>query len=141
MKRIQKIFALVLALAMVFSLCACGAAAGSGTATVKSDKLGDIPVKAGFIFRLASHNLDYVYISYYASPGSYKRAYREDINYRFDLQYGLYGSIGVEYPLKKISLTCDLEYSYDYNKWTKFGTPERTVTKQNGICLSVGVKY
>jgi len=50
MKRIQKIFALVLALAMVFSLCACGAATGSGTATVKSDKLGDIPVKAGFIF-------------------------------------------------------------------------------------------
>lgn len=97
--------------------------------------------KAGFVFRLASHNLDFVHNSYYARPGSYKKAYRQDVNYRFDLQYGLYGCVGVEYPLKKISLTCDLEYSYDYNKWTKFGYPEQTVTKQNGISLSVGVKY
>ena len=49
MKKISKLFSVVLVLAMVLSLCACGNAAADTTAATQSDKLGDTVVKAGFI--------------------------------------------------------------------------------------------
>ena len=49
MKKIQKLFSVVLVLAMVLSLCACGNAAGGSADTEKSSKLGETTVKAGFI--------------------------------------------------------------------------------------------
>jgi len=49
MKKISKLFSVVLVLAMVLSLCACGNAAADTTAATQSDKLGGTVVKAGFI--------------------------------------------------------------------------------------------
>lgn len=49
MKKISKLFSVVLVLAMVLSLCACGNAAADTTASTQSDKLGETVVKAGFI--------------------------------------------------------------------------------------------
>ena len=63
------------------------------------------------------------------------------IDYDFDTQFGLYAGLGIEYPLKNFSIICDLDYIYDYNRWDVSGIEERTVLKQNGICLSAGVKF
>ncbi len=50
MKKISKLFSVVLVLAMVLSLCACGGnTSADNTTAAKSDKLGDTVVKAGFI--------------------------------------------------------------------------------------------
>ena len=49
MKKISKLFSVVLVLAMGLSLCACGNAAADPTAATQSDKLGETVVKAGFI--------------------------------------------------------------------------------------------
>ncbi len=97
-------------------------------------------VKCGGIFRLASHDFSYSNGVYNSGTEQYNiRAEKTD--WRFDAQYGLYAGAGVEYPLKKFSLICDLDYIYDYNKWSKFGLPERTVVNQHGVCLSLGVKF
>ena len=68
-----------------------------------------------------------------------KEAY--DISYDFNVQFGLYAGAGIEYPLNGFSIICDLDYIYDYNKWDFYGLEERTIVKQNGICLSAGVKF
>lgn len=101
----------------------------------------NLNVKAGFIFRLASHSIDFTHVTYYGRPNSYQRVEEEPTEYRFDAQYGYYGGIGLEYPLKKFALTCDLQYIHDYNKWTKYRLPERTLINQSALCLSLGLKY
>lgn len=101
----------------------------------------NLNVKAGFIFRLASHNFDFTHVTYYGRPNSYQRVEEDATEYRFDAQYGYYGGIGVEYPIKKFALTCDLQYIHDYNKWTKYSHPERSLVHQSAFCLSLGLKY
>lgn len=100
-------------------------------------------VKCGVIYRLISGDFNCVN-SYYSYIGEGKRNVRdEDTLWEFDTQIGLYAGAGVEYPLKKCALICDLDYIYDYNKWSTIqtSTPDRTVVHQHGLCLSLGVKF
>lgn len=85
-------------------------------------------VKCGGIYRLFSHDFAY----------PWKNDHSMDWN--FDAQFGLYAGAGVEIPLKKFSLICDVEYIYDYNKHTKFYFPETSKLLQNAICITAGVK-
>ncbi len=98
-------------------------------------------VKAGVIYRLLSHNFDYIKGVYHYRGPDCQNVIGEDTHWRFDSQIGWYGGVGLEYPMNKISLILDLDYIYDYNKWTVSANSSRTVVKQNGICLSAGVKF
>lgn len=111
-------------------------------------KMGSLMLRAkcGGIYRLVSHKFNYTIsrYSYDSSIGGFKKnkvKEDEDITYKFNSQFGLYAGVGVEYPLKKFSIICDLDYIYDYNKWDIYGLDEVTVVKQHGICLSAGVKF
>ena len=104
--------------------------------------------KCGGIYRLFSRKFDFTSsrYSYDSSVGGFKKNKvrpDEDLEFRFDSQFGLYAGAGIEIPLKGFSIICDLDYIYDYNEWTKTMdfSPEQTVVKQNGICLSAGVKF
>lgn len=111
-------------------------------------KIGSLMLRAkcGGIYRLASKNFNFTNsrYSYDSNVGGFKKnkvkeAY--DISYGFNVQFGLYAGAGIEYPLNGFSIICDLDYIYDYNKWDFYGLEERTIVKQNGICLSAGVKF
>lgn len=99
--------------------------------------------KCGGIFRLASHNFDYsiTRYSYYSSQGGFVKKHTDENELRFDSQFGLYAGVGIEYPLKGFSIICDLDYIYDYNKWTKYAYEDESVLNQSGICLSAGIKF
>lgn len=86
-------------------------------------------VKCGAIYRAFSRDFAYPWGNY---PG---------LDFKFDEQFGLYAGAGLEIPLKKFSLICDLDYIYDYNIHRKHYYPEKTKVLQNGICLSAGVKF
>lgn len=104
-------------------------------------------VKGGFIYRLASANIKYRNCHYYCRPSDfrpnenpmYKKITKNELDFKYTLQYGLYGGIGIEYPLKKISLVCDLEYIYDYNRIDEYA--KKHVMTQHAFCLSLGIKY
>lgn len=105
-------------------------------------------VRCGGIYRLASSNFDYTNAIYFYRGGKYENITERGETWLFDAQFGLYAGAGLEYPLRKCSLICDLEYIYDYNCWTKpagpdlmISIPDETTIKQHGICLSVGVKF
>lgn len=98
-------------------------------------------VRCGGIYRLASHEFNYTKGLYNFTGNDHLNIRPQKEDWKFDLQYGLYAGVGFEYPLKKFSLVCDLDYIYDYNKWSKNGLSERTVVNQHGICLSAGVKF
>lgn len=111
-------------------------------------KMGSLMLhaKGGVIYRLASHKFHFTNsrYSYDTDIKGFKKnkiKADEDITYDFDTQFGLYAGLGIEYPLKNFSIICDLDYIYDYNRWDVSGIEERTVLKQNGICLSAGVKF
>lgn len=86
-------------------------------------------VKCGAIYRAFSRDFAYPWGNY------------AGLDFKFDEQFGLYAGAGLEIPLKKFSLICDMEYIFDYNIHRKHYYPERTKVLQNGICLSVGVKF
>ncbi len=98
-------------------------------------------IKAGVIYRCISRDFKYIngHYRYWGKDKINVGEINEDL--RFDTQIGFYGGIGIEYPLKKFSIICDLDYIYDYNEWTKCYDHEKTVVKQNGICLSAGIKF
>jgi len=102
-----------------------------------------VNAKGGFILRAVSHDFDYKRVIYNCYGEELYIFGEGEHSFRFDAQYGFYASTGVEYPLKKCSLICDLEYIYDYNKWTKIhdDVPAKTIVKQRGVCLSAGVKF
>lgn len=86
-------------------------------------------VKCGVIYRAFSRDFAYPWGNY------------AGLDFKFDEQFGLYAGAGLEIPLKKFSLICDMEYIFDYNIHRKHYYPERTKVLQNGICLSAGVKF
>lgn len=104
-------------------------------------------VKVGGIFRLASHRLeDTMAIYKYRGKDYDNHITIVDEELKFDTGSGFFGGIGVEYPLKRFSLVCDVEYIYDsnnghltYNGETRKN--ETTDLDQHGFCLSVGVKF
>ena len=107
-------------------------------------------IRLGGIYRLASKNFDCSIANYYLRGENLNNVSEVEHNWRFDTQYGFYAGGGIEYPLGKCSLICDLDYIYDYNIWTKVNPgdpdvkvsgPDDTVVKQHGVCLSVGVKF
>lgn len=99
-------------------------------------------VKAGIIYRVISHNLESTLGYYSVNEGcEVPNVGQENIEWRFDSQMGYYGGVGLEYPIGKFSLTCDFEYIYDFNIWSKYARPWVTIFKQQGLCLSVGLKY
>lgn len=100
--------------------------------------------KLGGILRLASSDFNFVETVYYYRGNQYENMTdRDKVTYNYDVQFGLYAGCGIEYPLKKCAIICDLEYIYDNNRWTKSMDfdEEKTILKQHGICLSAGVKF
>lgn len=105
-------------------------------------------VRCGGIYRVASKNFDYTNAIYYYRGGEYNNISERSETWRFNAQFGLYAGAGIEYPLRKCSLICDLDYIYDYNCWTALTGPDlmvsdsdETTIKQHGFCLSLGVKF
>lgn len=90
-------------------------------------------VKCGGIYRPFFHKMNLMYDRYY-HPRT------QNVKWQIDTTYGLYAGVGLEYPLKKLSLIWDLEYIYNYNKWTTLKDSEKHVIHQNALCLSFGVK-
>ena len=103
-------------------------------------------VKAGYIFRPGSRSLTFTEDAYYFRGHEYDSHVTKHSNdLKFDSPFGLYGGVGVEYPLKSFSLTCDLEYIYGDNSGQLKRAAGQTIIvqeiKQHGVCLSVGVKF
>ena len=105
-------------------------------------------VRCGGIYRVASKNFDYTNAIYYYRGGEYNNISERSETWRFNAQFGLYAGAGLEYPLRKCSLICDVDYIYDYNRWTALTGPDlmvsdsdETTIKQHGFCLSLGVKF
>ena len=105
-------------------------------------------VRLGGIYRVASKTFDYTNAIYYYRGGEYDNIYERSETWHFDAQFGLYAGAGIEYPLGKYSLICDLDYIYDYNCWSALtgpdimvSNPDETTIKQHGISLSIGVKF
>lgn len=107
-------------------------------------------LRCGGIYRLASKDFDCSIANYYLRGDDLDNVTEVDHDWRFDSQFGLYAGGGIEYPLGKCSLICDLDYIYDYNCWTKVqpgspdvkvSGPDETEVNQHGFCLSVGVKF
>lgn len=103
-------------------------------------------VKVGAIYRPFSRNFNYTEAIYYYRGSEYDDNITiHDRKLKFDTRYGLFAGIGVEYPLKKCAIVCDLEYFYDSNSGPlDLDENNHRVTSnlnQHGVCLSVGVKF
>ncbi len=101
-------------------------------------------IKIGGIYRLLSSNFNYSE-AYYAYRGEkYDNSVTtKDYSIKFNTQYSFYAGMGIEYPLKNFSIIGDLQYTYSYNSSLMQVDDDKNTTriKQNGICLSVGIKY
>lgn len=103
-------------------------------------------VKVGAIYRFVAKKIDYTEAWYRYRGAEYDNSLQtEEFKIDFGPQFGLYGGVGLEYPLKGFSVTCDLEYIYNYNSTTKRYTGDLSDApdglNQHGICLSLGVKF
>lgn len=102
-------------------------------------------VKVGAAVPFASRKFDLETFGYYYRGSGYENTYKVENNWKFFSQYGWYAGIGVEYPMKKFALVCDLEYIHNRNE-RHLGTlntlyDQYDVLNQNAVSLSVGVKF